>query len=110
MIINFKIRSFGRHLFSAQENEQALHQAIADIETTIEYLKEKNQQQFRLLDAKKNEYNLTKSMVDNLEGFPESSRFLRKNQQWDKHVPFFLIFCFVKKTIELRLKIFLNLI
>ena len=35
----------------------------------------------RKLDAKQNEYNLTKSMVDNLEGFPESIRFLKKNSE-----------------------------
>jgi chromosome segregation protein len=27
----------------------------------------------RQLDARQNEYNLTKSLVDNLEGFPEAS-------------------------------------
>lgn len=30
-------------------------------------------------DSKKNEYNLLKSMIDNLEGFPESIKFLKKN-------------------------------
>lgn len=49
----------------------------------------------RKLDAKQNEYNLTKSMVDNLEGFPESIRFLRKNTYWSKNAPLFsdILFC-----------------
>ncbi len=36
----------------------------------------------RQLDAKKNEYKLTKSMVESLEGFPESIRFLSKEKTW----------------------------
>src|SRR5690606_11687435 len=49
----------------------------------------------RLVDAKQNEYNLTKSLVDNLEGFPESIKFLRKNAGWKKSYPLFsdILFC-----------------
>jgi chromosome segregation protein len=32
----------------------------------------------RTLDSKQNEFNLTKSLVENLEGFPESIKFLKK--------------------------------
>jgi chromosome segregation protein len=41
----------------------------------------------RKIDSKKNEYNLIKSLVDNLEGFPESIKFLSKNKNWDKQAP-----------------------
>lgn len=49
----------------------------------------------RQLDAKQNEYNLTKSLVDNLEGFPESIKFLKKNAGWAKQAPLFsdVLFC-----------------
>ncbi len=36
----------------------------------------------RELDAKQNEYNLTKSLVENLEGFPEAIKFLKKSPDW----------------------------
>ncbi len=39
----------------------------------------------RKLDAFNNEYNLLKDMIDNLEGFPESAKFLSKN--WKKNKP-----------------------
>lgn len=39
----------------------------------------------RKLDAFNNEYNLLKDMIDNLEGFPESAKFLSKN--WSKTKP-----------------------
>ena len=36
----------------------------------------------RSIDAKQNEYNLTKSLVENLEGFPEAIKFLKKQTNW----------------------------
>ena len=57
--------------------------------------KEQLNQQSRKLDSKQNEYNLTKSLIDNLEGFPESIRFLKKNTQWAKQAPLLsdVLFC-----------------
>ncbi len=43
----------------------------------------------RILDARTNEYELLKSMVDNLEGFPESIKFLKSNSKWQGNVPLF---------------------
>ena len=39
------------------------------------------------MDAKENEFQLTKSMVENLEGFPESIKFLKKNAPWTHDAP-----------------------
>ncbi len=41
----------------------------------------------RGLDAKRNEYQLTKSMIENLEGFPESIRFLSQSKEWAGRAP-----------------------
>ena len=41
----------------------------------------------RKLDARRNEYNLTKSFIENMEGFPESIKFLKNNNQWNKKAP-----------------------
>lgn len=52
------------------------------IEEKIEQINQKKielNQVHRRIDSKKNEYNLLKSMIDNLEGFPESIKFLKKN-------------------------------
>ena len=50
-------------------------------------LKDKVYKTNRLVDAKQNEYNLTKSLVENLEGFPASVKFLKKNARWIKDAP-----------------------
>ncbi|MBL7788642.1 MAG: chromosome segregation protein SMC [Chitinophagales bacterium] len=55
-------------------------------------------------DSKKNEYNLLKSMIDNLEGFPESIKFLKKNVSLFEHKNVFsdLIVCEEKYKIAIE--------
>src|SRR5690606_25778145 len=64
--------------------EQDLREEIASQEQALNELRSQINRESRLADAKQNEYNLTKSLVDNLEGFPESIKFLRKNAGWKK--------------------------
>lgn len=77
----------------ALENE--LNIQIKQGEIKLEQTKVDLNKELRLVDAKQNEYNLTKSLVDNLEGFPESIKFLRKNAGWPKQYPLFsdILFC-----------------
>lgn len=75
--------------------ETELQAQIEHRETRIAEQKNELQSMERLLDARQNEYNLTKSMVDNLEGFPESIRFLKKHAGWKKTPPLLsdILFC-----------------
>jgi chromosome segregation protein len=56
-------------------------------ELALEKCNEELSAQNRLLDAKKNEYQLLKSLVENMEGFPESIKFLNKNKSWAESAP-----------------------
>ena len=60
------------------ERQQAIETAVAEAERLQAELSRIN----RGLDARRNEYKLTKSMIDSLEGFPESIRYLSKNRGW----------------------------
>jgi chromosome segregation protein len=66
----------------------------------------------RKLDARQNEYNLTRSLVENLEGYPESLRFLRKNSASSTQTPLFsdILNCRseYKSAIETYLEPFMN--
>jgi chromosome segregation protein len=77
------------------KREEELQEQIATIDADAEKVKETIITESRKLDAKQNEYNLTKSLVDNLEGFPESIRFLKNNNEWAKNAPLFsdVLFC-----------------
>ena len=75
--------------------EQKIKDQLITIDEDLNTVKESIIADSRKLDAKQNEYNLTKSMVDNLEGFPESIRFLKRNADWSGNVPLFsdILFC-----------------
>ncbi len=75
--------------------ENKLQEQITAIDNEANTVKETIITESRKLDAKQNEYNLTKSLVDNLEGFPESIRFLKNNTEWAKNAPLFsdVLFC-----------------
>lgn len=79
----------------AIHNEETLQSEMQTIEQRLQETREQLSRESRLVDAKQNEYNLTKSLVDNLEGFPESIKFLRKNAGWKKSYPLFsdILFC-----------------
>jgi chromosome segregation protein len=61
----------------------------------IEGLRDKLVDENRALDQKKNEYDLLKSLVDSLEGYPESIKFLKKNNDWNNKAPILsdIFFC-----------------
>lgn len=74
--------------FEKLKKEEADHLAKQEEASRMqELIREELTQINRKLDAKSNEYQLTKSLVDNLEGFPEAIKFLRKNSQWGKNMP-----------------------
>ena len=66
----------------------------------------------RELDAKRNEHQLTKSMIENLEGFPESIRYLKNNKKWGSKAPLLTDIVYVKEeyrtAIENYLEPYLN--
>jgi chromosome segregation protein len=61
-----------------KKEEESVQERISSMEKTIEMIREEMTVTGRKLDARQNEYNLTKSLVENLEGFPEAIKFLKK--------------------------------
>lgn len=61
-----------------QQNDKAIDTLRVEIETIKDELAKTN----RSLDSTENEFKLTKSLVDNLEGFPEAIKFLSKHEKW----------------------------
>jgi len=67
--------------------QEDLDQKIEETNRVIEMIREELTISSRKLDSKTNEFNLTKSLVENLEGFPEAIKFLKKNSSWGKDIP-----------------------
>ncbi|MFN8286195.1 MAG: chromosome segregation protein SMC [Chitinophagales bacterium] len=94
------------------KEEEDKKKEISELETSIEKTRQELTAETRSLDAKKNEYDLTKSLVDNLEGFPESIKFLKKNAKWSQEAPLLsdIIYCAeeYRVAIENYLEPYLN--
>jgi chromosome segregation protein len=60
---------------------------ITSLETDIDTHRDELNKANRSLDARQNEYNLTKSFIDNMEGFPDSIKFLKNNSEWNTQAP-----------------------
>jgi chromosome segregation protein len=67
--------------------KQANEEAREASSKRLDELKDQIYRTNRGLDARMNEYELTKSLVENLEGFPESVKFLKKEANWVKDAP-----------------------
>ena len=68
------------------KDQKELDKKIKSLNGEINLIKEEFNLVNRNLYAKQNEYSLTKSLIDNLEGFPEAIKFLKKKSQW-KNTP-----------------------
>lgn len=75
------------YLDKLKREEEDVITRISSLEKTIEMIREEMTETGRKLDARQNEYQLTKSLVENLEGFPEAIKFLKKNVAWTKNAP-----------------------
>jgi len=68
-----------------QQSEQQLQEKLRLLHAQMEQSKGRAVDVNRQLDKLTNEYNLTKSLVDNLEGYPDSLKFLKKSTNWTKN-------------------------
>ena len=73
-----EINEKNNELNALKKEEEDVEGRIVGMEKTIDMIREEMNAANRKLDARQNEYNLTKSLVENLEGFPEAIKFLKK--------------------------------
>lgn len=85
---------------------------ILEAQQELEQYRESQVERSRRLDARKNEYDLLYALVENLEGYPESIKFLRKHPGWKQDTPILsdIIFCRepYRAAIENLLEPYLN--
>ena len=75
------------HLAALQAQHEKAKASIFETQAQLEVLRSQLADETRVLDAKKNEYDLLKSLVDSMEGYPESVKFLHKNTSWNHEAP-----------------------
>ncbi len=67
-----------------------LQSQLNQLQKNTDQLQRERNQLNRQLDSKRNEYKLTKSLVDSLEGFPDSVKFLKTHKKWSVEAPLLL--------------------
>lgn len=87
VILRAQLENKTRELSIIKAKEEDQSEKIEETNRIIDMIREEVTQTSRKLDAKQNEFNLTKSLVENLEGFPEAIKFLKKNSDWGKNTP-----------------------
>lgn len=70
-----------------QEQHERTKEQIFETQQILEGLRNELAEETRKLDAKRNEHDLLKSLIDSMEGYPESVKFLHNNPNWKSNVP-----------------------
>ena len=86
------------HLTALQVQHDEAKASIFETQEALEGLRANLAEQSRILDAKKNEYDLLKSLVDSMEGYPESVKFLHKNTGWNHNAPILSDIMYVQES------------
>ncbi len=70
-----------------QQHQDNTKEQILQTQAVLDSLRNNLADETRKLDAKKNEHDLLKSMIDSMEGYPDSVKFLHNNTNWSHHSP-----------------------
>ncbi len=96
---NAKLLDFEKdNLVQLQQQHEEVKTQILNTQGALEGLRSHLAEENRKLDSKKNEYALLKSLVDSMEGYPESVKFLHKNTGWNHEAPILSDIIYVKEA------------
>jgi chromosome segregation protein len=82
-----KLRDKQDELQDLIEQHEAVKAKILASQEQLESLRAKLVEENRKLDSRRNEHDLLTSLVDSLEGYPDSIKFLKKNKEWNNDAP-----------------------
>lgn len=82
------------------EEQEKTKELIFETQAQMEALRNELAEESRKLDAKRNEFALLKSLIDSMEGYPESIKFLHKNPEWNHSAPILSDIIYVKEEFR----------
>ena len=77
---------------------------ILETQAALEKLRSELAEENRTLDARQNEHDLLKSLIDTMEGYPESVKFLHNNKGWNYTAPILSDIIYVKEEFRTALE------
>ncbi|MFN6374567.1 MAG: chromosome segregation protein SMC [Chitinophagia bacterium] len=87
-------------LDALQTKHEEVKAQILDTQSKLESLRSHLAEEARKLDSKKNEHALLKSLIDKMEGYPESVKFLHNNSGWNHSSPILSDIIYVKEEFR----------
>lgn len=87
-----------------QQHQEYTKEQILQTQAVLDELRNKLAEENRKLDAKKNEHDLLKSLIDSMEGYPESVKFLHNNHSWNHESPILSDILYVKEEYRTALE------
>lgn len=87
-----------------QRHQEQTREQILQTQSVLEELRNELAEETRKLDSKKNEHDLLKSMIDSMEGYPESVKFLHNNTGWNHTAPILSDILYVKEEYRTALE------
>ena len=87
-------------LADLQAHQEKTKSSIFETQQALEVLRGELAEENRKLDAKRNEYSLLKSLMDSMEGYPESIKFLHNNPDWNHSAPILSDIIYVKEEFR----------
>ncbi|UAY54906.1 chromosome segregation protein SMC [Arachidicoccus terrestris] len=87
-----------------QEQHESAKAAIFSTQSELEEMRTELAEETRTLDAKRNEHDLLKSLIDSMEGYPESVKFLHNNKDWDHQAPILSDIIYVEEDYRAALE------
>ena len=87
-----------------QKHQEYTKDQILQTQALLETLRSNLADESRKLDSKKNEHDLLKSLIDSMEGYPESVKFLHNNQGWNHTAPILSDIIYVKEEYRTALE------
>lgn len=95
---NQELEQKRERLHQLQALQEKIKEQILSVQSHLEGLRNELAEENRKLDSKKNEHDLLKSLIDSMEGYPESVKFLHNNSDWNYKAPLLLDIIYVKET------------
>jgi chromosome segregation protein len=83
-----------------QQHHNKTKDQILQTQEVLEGLRSRQAEENRKLDSKKNEHDLLKSLIDSMEGYPESVKFLHNNTGWNHKAPILSDIIYVKEEFR----------
>ena len=87
-----------------QQHQDNTKEQILQTQSIVETLRNELAEENRKLDSKKNEHELLKSMIDSMEGYPDSVKFLHDNKNWSHTSPILSDILYVKEEFRTALE------